>query len=263
MVELHTNMRHRNDTAYSELLNRIRTGDHTTEDIRLLRTRLTSGIISPVQLRDAKYNSALYLLPRKEQVEEHNTQRLLELGQTTPVYEFKAEHVILESRSLPHGVASRDVPERLIPKNDNNCTGLPHTLKLAVGAQVMLRRNIMCEDGLVNGARGEVVGFKWSDGADHQTQPGILPAAVLVKFHDLRVERIHSIPVPGCDSRAVEIMPILAKFFAHQGVTLQQTQLQLVLCWAATIHKVHGLLLDAAVIDLGPNMCEDGWLMLH
>ena len=31
----------------------------------------------------------------------------------------------------------------------------------------MLRRNIMSEDGLVNGSCGEVVGFKWSDGVDH------------------------------------------------------------------------------------------------
>ena len=68
IVELHTNMQQRNDSAYSEVLNRIRTGDHTTEDIWLLRTRLTSGIINSVQLCDAKYNSALYLLPRKERV---------------------------------------------------------------------------------------------------------------------------------------------------------------------------------------------------
>ena len=122
----------------------------------------------------------------------------------------------------------------------------------------MLRRNIMCEDGLVNGARGEIVGFKWPDGADHQDQPGLLPAAVLVKFHDPRVGRIHSIPVPGCDSEAVEIRPISAKFFAQQGVTLQCTQFPLVPCWAATIHKVQGLSLDSAVIDLGPSMFEDG-----
>ena len=83
--------RQRND----KVLNGIRTGD-----------QLTSGIVNPVQLHDAKFSSALYLLPRKEQVEEYNTQRLLELAQTTPVYEFKAEHVILESRSLPHGVTS-------------------------------------------------------------------------------------------------------------------------------------------------------------
>ena len=35
-------------------------------------------------------------------------------------------------------------------------------LKLAVGAQVMLRRNIMCEDGLVNGVRGVIVGYRMS-----------------------------------------------------------------------------------------------------
>ena len=84
-MELHTNMRQRNDTTYSEVLNRIRTGDHTSDDVKLLRTKLTSGIINPVQLRDAKFSSALYLPPRKEQVEEYNTQRLIELAQTTPV----------------------------------------------------------------------------------------------------------------------------------------------------------------------------------
>ena len=72
------------------------------------------------------------------------------------MYKFKAKHVILESHSLPHGVASRDVPERLTPKDDNNCAGLPHTLKLAVGVQVMLRKNIMWEDGPVNDAHGRL-----------------------------------------------------------------------------------------------------------
>ena len=68
---------------------------------------------------------------------------------------------------------------------------------------------------------------------------------------------MHSLQVPDCDSVAVEIMPISAKFFAKQGVTLQRTQLPLVPCWAATIHRVQGLSLDAAVIDLGPSMFED------
>jgi len=108
-----------------------------------------------------------------------------------------------------------------------------------VGAQVMLRRNIMCEDGLVNGACGKIVGFNWADNADHQHQPGALPSGVLVKFHDSCVGRIHSVQVPGCDGiETVEIRPISAKFFAQQGVTLQRTQLPLVLCWLATIHKV-------------------------
>ena len=41
-------------------------------------------------------------------------------------------------------------------------------------------------------------------------------------------------------------------------IIIHMTQLPLVSCWAATIHKVQGLSLDSAVIDLGPNMFEDG-----
>uniref|UniRef100_A0A1X7VQT2 ATP-dependent DNA helicase n=1 Tax=Amphimedon queenslandica TaxID=400682 RepID=A0A1X7VQT2_AMPQE len=50
----------------------------------------------------------------------------------------------------------------------------------------------------------------------------------------------------------------MAKFYSKQGETLQRTQLLLLPCWAATLHKVWGLSLDAAIIDLGPKMFEDG-----
>ena len=60
------------------------------------------------------------------------------------------------------------------------------------------------------------------------------------------------------EQEAVPIEPVTAKFYGKQGVTLQHTQLPLLPCWAAAIHKVQGLSLDAAVIDLGPKMFEDG-----
>ena len=123
----------------------------------------------------------------------------------------------------------------------------------------MLIRNIMCEDGLVNGARGMVVGFNWPDGAQHQSEPGALPDSVLVKFHDARVGRIHRVHVPDApEVEAVAIKPVTAKFYGRQGVTLQRVQLPLLPCWAATIHKVQGLSLDAAVIDLGSQVFEEG-----
>ena len=56
----------------------------------------------------------------------------------------------------------------------------------------------------------------------------------------------------------MEIRPISAKFFAPLGVTLQQTQLPLLLCWAATIQKVQRLSLNAAVTDVGPAIYGDG-----
>ena len=39
---------------------------------------------------------------------------------------------------------------------------------------------------------------------------------------------------------------------------LQRTQLPLILCWAATLHKVQGLSMDAAVLDLGDTVFEPG-----
>jgi len=149
-------------------------------------------------------------------------------------------------------------PRNLIPKEDRDCAGLCRTLKLAIGAQVMLIRNIMCEDGLVNSACGMVVGYDWPDGAQHQSEPGALPDSVLVKFHDACVGQIHHVHVPGApEVEAVAIKPVTAKFYGRQGVTLH-VQLPLLPCWAATIHKVQALPLDAAVIYLGRQVFEEG-----
>ena len=106
------------------------------------------------------------------------------------------------------------------------------SVKLAVSAQVMLRRNIP--------ACGTVVGFTWPDGQPTQPQIGQLPQNVLVKFHDPRMRRISRVSVEG-DAEAVPIEPVTAKFYGREGVTLQRTQLPLLPCWAATIHKVQGL----------------------
>ena len=57
---------------------------------------------------------------------------------------------------------------------------------------------------------------------------------------------------------AVPIEPVTAKFYGKQGVALQRTQLPLVPCCAATIYKMQGLSHDAAVIELGPKVFEDG-----
>ena len=37
-------------------------------------------------------------------------------------------------------------------------------MQVAIGARVMLRRNVCTEDGLVDGAMGSVVGYEWPGG---------------------------------------------------------------------------------------------------
>ena len=122
----------------------------------------------------------------------------------------------------------------------------------------MLRRNINCGGGLVNGARGQIVGFKWSGNASNQSTLGKLPVEVYVRFLDPNVGWIMRVPVSSGEQDVVPIRPISARFYGKEGTLLQRTQLPLILCWAATVHKVQGLSFDATVIDLGVNVFKPG-----
>ena len=87
---------------------------------------------------------------------------------------------------------------------------------------------------------------------------GNLPVEVYVRFLDPNVGRISRVPVSSGEQDIVPIRPISARFYGKEGTLLQRTQIPLILCWAATVHKVQGLSLDAAVIDLGVNVFEPG-----
>ena len=58
------------DNTYSRILGRIRIGQQTPDDITLLRTRLTSGIDTPVDVEQSPFTDALRLLPLKVMVDE-------------------------------------------------------------------------------------------------------------------------------------------------------------------------------------------------
>ena len=118
----------------------------------------------------------------------------------------------------------------------------------------MLQRNINCGDGLVNGARGQIVCFKWPGNASDQSKPGKLP----VEVYDPNVGWISRVPVSSGEQDVVLIRPISAQFYGKEGTLLERMQIPLILCWVTTGHKVQGLLLDAPVIDLGVNVFEPG-----
>uniref|UniRef100_A0A1X7SLQ2 ATP-dependent DNA helicase n=1 Tax=Amphimedon queenslandica TaxID=400682 RepID=A0A1X7SLQ2_AMPQE len=88
---------------------------------------------------------------------------------------------------------------------------------------------------------------------------GDFPQKVYVKFHGPCVGLVSRVTIDdSTEQDAVPIEPVTANFYGKQRVTLQHTQLPLLPCRAATIHKVQGLSLDAAEIDVGPKMFEDG-----
>ena len=131
--------------------------------------------------------------------------------------------------------------------------GLHGVLKIACGARVMLTTNVDVSDGLVNGARGEIVHIVTNSNNDVTT--------VLVKFDNKQVG------VKACQSSqyrtvypgVVPVSKVEVVFLAKgkRGSEITRLQFPLTLSWATTIHKVQGLTLDEIVVDaLGTDLCS-------
>ena len=160
MVELTEIMRQKNDSTFCEVLCRIRTATHTEEDIAVLRSRE----VSP----DAPNypNDALHVYRLNVDVDVHNRDMLDALAPESKQYSIKA----CDARA---GQTSHIDLSSLSDKRSET-GGLHSVLKVAIGARVMLTTNIDVSDGLVNGARGEVVHIVTN--GDHKV------THILVKF---------------------------------------------------------------------------------
>ena len=132
--------------------------------------------------------------------------------------------------------------------------GLHSTLKLAIGACVMLTANVDVSDGLVNGARGEVVHVVTNNNSEVTN--------VLVKFDNSRVglKSIQTSPHRSRFPHAVPLNKYEVVFFAKgkRGSESKRLQFPLTLAWATTIHKVQGLTLDEIVVDMKGGRLSPG-----
>jgi hypothetical protein len=179
---------------------------------------------------------------RTQDVERYNAEKLASIvTETNPAIKIQASHRYLLSNGGGVDLATR-VRTTDIPTNSDDCGGLHASVTLAVGAQVMLRRNIHTADGLVNGAVGTITGFRYAPDAP----AGAMPEAVMVQFDNPRVGRqmraMENLPIDG----PVPIPAAASRFKAKgragaRGTTIERRQFPLTLSWASTIHKVQGL----------------------
>ena len=135
-------MRQRGDRAFSELLCRVRTNSCTSKDLETLKSREIAPDVAnyPTQ--------ALHVYRLNTDVDSRNALILDSLAPQNAQYTIKTINSIA-------GQTSHISLSTLSDKRSE--TGSLHTtLKLAVGARVMLTANVDMSDGLVNGARGEV-----------------------------------------------------------------------------------------------------------
>ena len=231
MIELDEIMRQRGDSTFTELLCRVRLGECTPGDLEILKSR----VVTP-DSPDYPHN-ALHVYRLNADVDRRNSFMLNSLAPEDQLYAIKASDAVAGQ--------TRHIDLSRLSNKRSETGGLHGVLKLAIGARVMLTTNVDVADGLVNGARGEVVHVVCLDGK---------VVKVLVKFDhpDVGLKAAQSSPYRSTFQCAVPISKLEVKFPAQgrRGAEVTRLQFPLTLAWATTIHKVQGLTLDAIVVDM-------------
>lgn len=154
------------------MLSRVRTGECTDDDIDLLETR----VIAPDTPNYPTH--ALHVYRLNDALDKRNVHMLNSLASENDQYTFNACDSVAGHIDLSN-----------LSDRRSETGNLHRVLKIAVGAGVMLTVNVNVSDGLVNGARGEIVHIV--TGASRKVNK------ILVKFDDPNVglQAIHLVNI--------------------------------------------------------------------
>ena len=224
IINLVQNHRQGGDKIYADILNRIRVGKQTQSDLNKLRERVFRKNHSAIP-KDAMYLSCI-----NKEVDDINERRLAEIDGDE--VEIDAIHMHSTQKNFKPPIRGNTVKDT--PFQDKLC--------LKVGAKVMLTYNVNTNDGLTNGARGEILGFK--------RNPNGKISHVYVHFFDENV---------GQETRAnnqhlqkkfpnklatpiqtVEFTYSLSRKAYSVSSTAKVVQMPIKLCFGATCHKFQG-----------------------
>ena len=238
MFELKTIMRQQDSRPFAELLNRLREGNHTADDLQILHSRtITSDA--------AEYpTSAQHLFKTNAKVELFNTSTF-ELSAETKCIVHSVDSVI--------GAISDDMATHIInmiPSDARKTAQLPPIIPLAIGSRYEISVNIAVGDGLVNGAGGIVKFFQLS--SSNSTAAG----TVWVMFDDSNVGRqtradSQALYTQHINPQWTPIQPLSRQFQVGRSHSAQvlRKQFPLRLSAAKTIHRSQGDTLDQVVVD--------------
>jgi ATP-dependent DNA helicase PIF1 len=190
--------RQENDIQFQEILERAKLGAVTNEDIDILKQCKGQYFTADIK------PTCLY--PTNAKVDIVNTQEYHLLKE--PEMEYPTLYSNKESKTYCDNI------------------GIVSVLKLKIGTQVMVTRNVNAELKLANGTRGVVV--------------HMLPDCVVIQtlYGNREIRRFDCIN--------------------DNDKTLAYSLMPLKLAWAVTIHKAQGVTLDCCKIDIGESLFAYG-----
>ena len=165
---------------------------------------------------DNATEAGIHLYPTNDQVKERNTEKLRQLSSTfsRPVAVFPAKNSCAKAAAASNKLAC----------------GLDKVVTLCVGASVMVTQNLWTEQGIVNGASGQVVDFIKDDDEC---------IAVVVD-----IPKYRGPPLCGDNPERRTWIPIRRKeatwFSGRKAQACKREQFPLALSFAITIHKSQG-----------------------
>lgn len=189
-----TEIMRQKDVVFKTLLNKFRNGTYTANDISFLK-------------QECKQTKKLSIPPTRlfcinKLVDDFNDMKLDALKTEINTYEYSSTGTIS-------------------PSLLKSCS-IKETLRLGIGAQVLLIYNMDLMSGLVNGSRGNIIGFSFDK----------LPI----------VEFLNGI--------TLVIQPYVWEIKQNKTMIGTITQIPLRLAYAITIHKSQGMTLDSVLVNL-------------
>ncbi|KAF9406992.1 hypothetical protein HW555_012830, partial [Spodoptera exigua] len=158
--ELPQNMRQAGDNTFVDILNNIRVGELTMDQLEILDSRRI-----PLEAPFAD-GEAVRIFPTTKQVDAYNSAMTKKLGKSLKLYQINAVDISLEAKT--YGQCPR---KQYISDDPNKTGGILGTLTIGIGSRVMLRRNINVNHGLVNGAMGIIRRIEWPSLRREQLEP--------------------------------------------------------------------------------------------
>lgn len=277
-IELKTFFR-QTDPTYISILQEVRRGTISPENIAHLQTRLTRGRIT--EPKNGIVPTKLF--PVRTKVETINETSYAKLEGEERVYRFSVttkakthidSGVVLSPSESAH--CEELTSEQLSHEVDTLITSLftEKVVRLKIGTLVMCTANIEVDRGICNGSQGVVVGYadatqgftesvgrskseifgKDDVGVLYESVNDLLPTEFMTKS-----TASSSILVPVvkfANGVTMKVAPYQRQSEEYPCIVV--SQIPLCLAWALTIHKIQGATLDLAEMDIGRSIFAAG-----